>query len=246
MRSTRRLPLLLLILSLTAAPALARDDDDEAPSEAVRAFLAKWAERMRGVERLRVRFEQKKTLRILRKPRESSGRAFLLGKRLRMVIESAAGERELELGVNEGRVRVLYPRLKRLEVYDLDAAAAAGGAAATPFPMFGEDVERLPETYRIALERDGETDVLVMVPKAEGSPVAELRMRLRDFQVTGLVQKGQRGDTVELTITEFAIGAEVSEEDVELHVPEGTKVVNVMGGGEKKDGGAEDGEDGGD
>ncbi len=231
----------LVAAGLVDAPA-GRADDEKKAALAVDAdvaeFLAAWATTMREVRTLRVRFRQEKSLRILKKPRVSRGTAILHGKRLLMTIENEAGDRELALLIADGEARIHHPRLARVEVFPI--GDAEGGEARprmpTPFPMFGEDVEALPETYAISLERgkdegDGPTDDrIILIPHDAASAIERLELTLRDYRVTGLVQRGRRGDEVRISIEEFAINADVEEGEVALDLPEGTRVIRVLGG----------------
>ena len=117
----------------------------------------------------------------------------------------------------------LWPlsRLKRLEIYP--ATESAG--TRSPFPMVVEDVEKLPRDYRLKLVSEKTDKVLVMKPRDADSPFTEVRIRFRDGRIAGVEQKDRRGNRVVLEITEFDVDAEISDDDIELSIPSGTKVV---------------------
>ena len=113
----------LLALLLAAAPAArGRAQDGGAPepgrepSAEVRAFLAKWAETMRGVDRLRVTFTQSKKLRILREPRESSGQAVLLGKIHYGIVNWVVALDTLQIGLHDFETSRLATSNRRREL----------------------------------------------------------------------------------------------------------------------------------
>lgn len=213
-------------IALIGAAAFARADD---PAPEVREFLKSWAAKMRDVRSLRVEFTQTKELKILRRPLVSHGRALLKGKKLLMTIDSASGERETELqvDVDKGEARMYYPRLARVEVIEIGKSGSPPGS--TPFPIFGGDVEALPETNATRLE--GTT--LVLVPRDAESQVAEMRMEFKDGQIVGVAQKNKKGDALSIKIERFDKNADVSDKDVELAIPDGTKVVKMFGGASK-------------
>ncbi|MBI3723250.1 outer membrane lipoprotein carrier protein LolA [bacterium] len=218
---------LLAALGLVGLVATARADD--VPADA-RAFLKAWAERMRGVRSLRVEFDQTKELRILKRPLVSHGVACLKGKKLLMVV-SKDGERETELQVDveKGEARLHYPKLKRVEVVEIGKGAQTPASA--PFPIFGGDVEALPETYSVKLEKEtdgAERDVLVLTPR-ERKGAAEMRMFFDKGEISEVRQVDAKGDKVRVVVKKFEKNPELDDAAVALEVPEGTKVVPMFG-----------------
>jgi len=55
-----------------------------------------------------------------------------------------------------------------------------------------------------------------------------MRLRLRDFQPQEVVQVEKNGTRVSMQITTFTMNPEVSEAQLELHIPAGTKVVHPL------------------
>ena len=212
---------LCLAASVAAQETAQKARPEPEVSEDVRAHLASWADSLRDVRSLRVTFEQTKHLRILRRPRKSAGVALVKGHRVLLRTTDSSGRRVTELAVDRGEVRIHYPRLKRLEIYP--ATESAG--TRSPFPMVVEDVEKLPRDYRLKLVSEKTDKVLVMKPRDADSPFTEVRIRFRDGRIAGVEQKDRRGNRVVLEITEFDVDAEISDDDIELSVPSGTKVV---------------------
>jgi len=216
---------LLWGLLLTTCSLLASAQEQTAPE--VQAFLASWARKMRGARTLHVRFEQSKKLRVLRKARKSTGEAWLKGKRLHMVVRDLQGVVEVELLVDGNEAKILYPGLKRLEIYPLDKQRAAP----TPFPIFGGDVEALPKTYRIRLTRSKTADLLLLTPRDAKASLREMRIWFKPGtqQVSALEQVTRRGDRVRMDIRAFEINADLSQHELALRVPPGTKVSRLTG-----------------
>lgn len=246
-------PLLLSLALSLACPALAQDatpapspapsakpepepspeggELDGAPSAEVKAFLGEWAEAMQDVRTLRVRFKQIKELRILKKPLIRTGETLLSGREVLMVVRGRDGQPETELLVSPGEARMHYPRLKRLEVFPL----GEGAAPPTPFPLFGTDLERLPERYRLRLERDAsERRVLVLLPRDERSPISETRMTFssKPLRIALVEQRNRRGDNVKIVVSSFEKNVEI-ERKLELRPAPGTKTVRLDPSGAK-------------
>lgn len=220
---------LLLILLLGSALALPVSGQETASDETKR-FLADWAARLKDVKSLRVEFTQTKELRILRRPLVSKGVVLLKGQKLLMTVDSQDGTRDTELAVDaaRGEARIHYPRQRRLEVFEI----GKGGSPDTPFPFFGGDVERLPETHRVRLEREKEGDqertVLVLAPRDPASKAGETRLGFVEGRVARVRQTTPAGEKLTLEITRFEVGAEIADASVELAVPEGTEVVRPL------------------
>lgn len=197
-----------------------------APGPEMDRFLAEWAQRMAGLRTLEVRFSQEKRLKILRRPLLSRGtiRLQVAERRLKCVLFDPAGKVESELLAEKESVQILYPALKRLEVYDL----GSGAPPPVTFPGLGGDVEALKRDYDLALERAGGEDRLTMKPKDPASPVRELRLVLRDYQVKELEQIDRSGDSVRLSIEEFRKNPLLGDEELKLSAPPGTEVVHPL------------------
>jgi hypothetical protein len=206
----------LLALALLSAPP----DMDR--------FFQEWAERMKGLTTLEVRFRQEKRLKVLRRPLLSRGviRLKVAEHRLKCVLFDPEGKVETELLVEKEAVRMFYPALRRLEIYEL----GAGAAPPISFPGLGGDLEPLKRDYQLTLERSGGEDRLTLIPRDPASPVREQRLVLKDYLVKELVQVDKSGDSIRLAIEEFKKNPVLKEEDLKLEVPPGTEVARPLGG----------------
>lgn len=208
-----KITLSLLLFPLLASSALAQDDT-------VRDFLRRWSNELRDVRSLRVEFEQTKTLKVLRRPRTSRGIVLLDGARLLMTVRGESGRVETVLSVEDGEARLYYPDLALLEIH----AATGESASRAPFPMFGADVEALPEIYAMRLERAGERDVLVLEPRDPASPTAELRLEFEAARLVQVDRRERRGDSVSIRILAFEPDPPLPAGALDFAVPEGTRV----------------------
>ncbi len=214
------LTLLLILLPLAAIGQEGVEVDPE-----VKTFLAAWAETMKDVRTLRVEFTQTKKLRIMRRPLVSKGTTLLKDKRVLMVVNGRDGKRETELLVADGKIRMYYPRLKRLEIYPL---TQGGKGPRTPFILFGEDLESLPRDYTIALSKVDGLDELTLTPRDPKSPIKVTRMRFRDHVVVSMTQVNKRGDRMHLEVHIFEKNAPIDDAAMILAPAKGTKVVDML------------------
>lgn len=216
--------LIPVLLLLGTAPHAAADGPPP-PTAEVRAFLDRWAESLTSIRSLRIEFSQVKRLKILRRPRKSQGQVLMKGRRLLMRLTDARGGTESLLLVADGKVRLYYPRQQRLEEYPLDGKAPSQ----SPFPMFGEDVRRLPTHHTLTLTGPPEQRTLTMRPRATRSPILEAQLRFRGVRLAGMHQRSRRGETVEMTIRRFERNPKLDDALLRLSVPPGTRIVRPMG-----------------
>ena len=109
--------LFLLLLTISSSSASA-----SAPTE-LDSFLDAWAEKGKTVRSLSLRFRQEKKLRILRRPKISEGELLYADKQLWVRMRGSTGDVESELLLEKGQLKILYPRLKRLEILDVGGRA---------------------------------------------------------------------------------------------------------------------------
>jgi len=69
---------------------------------------------------------------------------------------------------------------------------------------------------------------LRLIPKDVKVPLQELRLVLRDFQPRELVQVEKNGTRILMHITTFTMNPEISEAQLDLHVPAGTTVTHPL------------------
>ena len=216
----------LVVLALCLV-STARADDLGSPitGEAKTAFLTTWNERLRSMRSLHMVFRQEKQLQMLRQPLVAQGELWLKGDTLRYMLTNAAGETELIARLDKHTIKMYYTLLNTLEVVDLQSTERLPQA----LPFWYPEPEALARDYEVELFQDSPgLYTLRLVPKDARVPLQELRLRLRDFQPQEVVQVEKNGTRVSMHITTFTMNPEVSEAQLELHVPAGTKVVHPL------------------
>jgi len=215
-----RLGVLLGLVVFLVSLAGAEDLGNPVTGEAKTAFLAAWGERLRSMRSLHVIFTQEKHLRMLRQALVAQGELWLKGETLLYVLSNTTGEKELTVRLNKQTIKTYYPRLNTLEVIDLRAT----GALPQSFPFWQTDPEALARDYETELFQTAALHTLRLVPKDTKAPLQEMQLVLRDFQPQEFVQVEKNGTHIRIHITTFTINPEISEAQLELHVPAGTKV----------------------
>jgi outer membrane lipoprotein-sorting protein len=86
----------------------------------------------------------------------------------------------------------------------------------------------LARDYAVDLFQAVGLHTLRLVPKDAKVPLQEMRIVLRDFQPQELMQIEKSGTRVLMHITTFTINAKISEAQLDLHVPAGTKVTHPL------------------
>jgi outer membrane lipoprotein-sorting protein len=211
----------VLVLCLLL-PLLARGQEALRPvtGDEKAAFLRTWGARMQAMQSLHMRFTQEKQLRLLRRPLSSQGELWLKGDTLHYLLRNMDGGLELDLRLDPHTVKAYYPLLQTLEVIDLRTTSAPQH----PMPFLGRDMASLEKEYDAELFAAAERYSLRLVPRDPGALLAELRLTLQDFQPQEYMQVEKNGNRLAMQIAEFTVNAEVSEAQLELHVPQGTRV----------------------
>jgi outer membrane lipoprotein-sorting protein len=169
-------------------------------------------------------FTQEKHLRLLRQALVAQGELWLKGDTLLYVLTNTAGEKALTVRLDKRTVKTHYPLLHILEVIDLQTASALPQSLA----FWQADPEALAEDYEVDLFQAAELHTLRLVPKDAKAPLQELRLVLRDFQPRELVQVEKNGTRILMHITTFTMNPEISEAQLDLHVPAGTRVTHPL------------------
>jgi outer membrane lipoprotein-sorting protein len=182
-------------------------------------FLADWSKHSGELKTLEIQFRQEKRLKLLRKPLVSSGTVRLAGGKLECVVRDKSGKTDSVLFVEKNSMRILYPRLKRLEIYDL----ASTSAPAMAFPIFGSDPAKLKRDYDIQLAEDGERRKLTLTPRDKDAPVGAMTLIFKDLEIQEVEQTDRRGDRVRMIIERFDRNPEMDASKLELEIPPGTK-----------------------
>jgi outer membrane lipoprotein-sorting protein len=192
--------------------------------EAKTAFLKAWGERLQAMRSLHMVFTQEKHLRVLRRPLVARGELWLKGETLLYVLKNAAGETELELRVDKQAVKTHYPLLKTLEVINLHTTTALP----LSMPFLTPEPDILHKEYDVELFHASGLYTLRLVPKDPKAPLQEMRLVLQEFQPQELTQVEKNGTRVTMHISAFTVNPEVSEAQLELHIPPGTKVTTPL------------------
>jgi outer membrane lipoprotein-sorting protein len=188
------------------------------------AFLTTWGERLRGMRSLHMVFTQEKRLRLLRQALVAQGELWLKGETLLYVLTNTAGEKELIVRLDKQTVKTYYPLLNTLEVIDLQAT----GTLPQSLSFWQADPEALARDYTIDLFETNGLHTLRLVPKDAKVALQEMRLVLRDFQPQELVQIDRSDTRIRMHITTFTMNPEISEAQLDLHVPAGTKVTHPL------------------
>lgn len=187
--------------------------------------------KMAAITDLRADFEQRKKTSLLKKPLVSRGTLVCKGE---TVLWSTTSPRKSEMLVGAGKVTVYYPDDALAEVYSMGAGFrdAAGG----PLPR----LSKLKETFDFA-----ELDVKQVSPGMEARDLkgriavkltpktAELKQHVASVRVLidesvpcsdRIVIVDPDGDETELLFTGVKINTGMKDAELELKLPEGTKV----------------------
>jgi len=219
-----RLGILLGLAVFLVSTACAEDLGNPVTDEAKTAFLTTWGERLRSMRSLHMVFTQEKRLRLLRQALVAQGELWLKGETLLYVLTNSAGEKELTVRLDKQTVKTHYPLLHTLEVIDLQTT----GALPQSLSFWQADPEALARDHEVDLFQAAGLHTLRLIPKDVKVPLQELRLVLRDFQPRELVQVEKNGTRILMHITTFTINPEISETQLDLHVPAGTTVTHPL------------------
>jgi outer membrane lipoprotein-sorting protein len=214
----------IVLLMFLISSACAEDLGTPITGEAKKVFLTTWGERLRGMRSLHMVFTQEKHLRLLRQALVAQGELWLKGETLLYVLTNTAGEKELTVRLDQHTVQTYYPLLNTVEVMDLQTTRMLP----QPLSFWQADPEVLARDYEVDLFQTAGFYTLRLVPKDAKAPLQETRIVLRDFQPHELLQVEKSGTRILMHITTFTINPEISEAQLELHVPAGTKVTHPL------------------
>jgi outer membrane lipoprotein-sorting protein len=219
-----RLGVLLGLAVFLVSIVCAEDLSSPVTGEAKTAFLTTWGARLRSMHALHMVFTQEKQLRMLRQPLVAQGELWLKGETLLYVLTNTAGEKELTVRLDKQMIRTYYPLLHTLEVIDLRTT----GALPQSIPFWQTDPEALTRDYEVDLLQTAGLHTLRLVPKDAKVSLQEMHLVLRDFQPQELVQVEKNGTRIRMHITTFTMNPEISEAQLDLNVPAGTKVTHPL------------------
>lgn len=220
-----RLGILIVLFVCLVSTVCADDLGSPVTGEAKTTFLSTWSERLRSMRSLHMVFRQEKHLRVLRQALLAQGELWLKGDTLLYVLARPTGATELMVRLDKQTVQTYYPLLHTLEVMELQTT----GAFPQVMPFWYPEPDVLARDYEVELFLDAAgLHTLRLVPRDTRGPVQEIRLVLRDFQPQAFVQVEKNGTRVRMQMTTFTINPEVSEAQLALRVPAGTKVVHPL------------------
>lgn len=223
-----------LFTQLAAKPATpAKELTQNSSTQGVTAFEKKLQDldaKMAKVVDLRASFEQRKKTALLKKPIVSSGTLSCKGE---SVLWRTQKPRESQLLVTPDKVTVHYPADKLAEVYPVGARFrdAAGG----PLPRLPKLREKFEmremsrdEMKAIGVEPAADRLCVVLTPKSDDLKkyVAKVRVVL-DTKVPcadRVVVSDPEGDETEIRFSSVTINVNMTDAELELNLPEGTKL----------------------
>jgi outer membrane lipoprotein carrier protein len=211
-----------------SACAFAVAQPDAALMQRLEAADAKAA----AIHALATDFEQRKNSPLLREPMVSSGTVRVTGSVVRWDTTKPAPS---VVRIDEREVRIFYPQEKLLEVYTLDEQLRQ--ITASPLPRLAkvrEQFEITEASDRTGLPQDPALLAIRLTPRQES-----LRKHLAEVLVaidpaTGVTRAMRMTDPEgEETRIEFKnprINPDLSERDLDLHTPEGTRISRPLEG----------------
>lgn len=221
-----------------SSPAAASQPATDASKPTFEQRLTTVDEKMVQVKDLRAQFEQRKKTALLKKPLVSSGSLVCKGE---SVLWKTTSPRASSMLVEPTKVTVYYPQDKLAEEYDVGARFrdAAGG----PLPRLSKLKERFEiaeltpdELKALGMNADDMKDRVgvKLTPKGEDlrKYVASVRVIL-DTTVPcadRVIIADPDGDETEIRFSAVRINTEVSDADLALKLPEGTRVSRPTGG----------------
>ncbi len=235
----------LFLMALISIASLLHGTPDapDAPSAEgvapeVREYLAQLEAKSRELTSIALHFRQEKRLKFLRRPRRSRGELWYSDGRLAMIVRSEKGAVESHLVAADGRLRIFYPALKRLEVMDLRVGGGREAKTTQAIPFLTGDWQKTIDLYAIKMQRQrsgsheldeaGDDSVtLDLRPRAVDSPLESIRLALKDHRVVEYHQRERGGNEVHLEVVKWQTNVKVSQRRFRLDVPAGTKTVEV-------------------
>ncbi len=205
--------------------------DEKAALEKFEKRLAEVDAKMALITDLSADFEQKKKTALLKKPMLSSGTVVC---KTEKVLWQTIKPRKNTMLVADGKVTIYYPDDKLAEIYSMGTQFrdAAGG----PLPR----LSKLKETFDIAeldvgeFAKDMDASTLVntiaikLTPKSDElkKHIASVRVLINESVPCAdrIVLVDPEGDETELRFSKVEINKGVKEEDLDLKLPQNTKV----------------------
>lgn len=237
------IPLLAALALIGPAEEKSPETLEELPRAEVDAFLQTWHREQSGEGSLVIEFRQEKKLRFFKKPLVSRGKIRMAGGRLLCEVLDAKGQLENALLVDGGELKIFYPRLERLEIFEVGKGQSTGSA----LPIFGSKPEVLHRDYHVKLERfvveqneeksgekpggeDREKRRLSLKARSADSVIREVILTFEGHRVKEVIQKDRKGSVVRMILEKIHRDEKLTRDDLELEIPGGTKRVRIRTG----------------
>lgn len=212
--------------------------DEKAALEKFEKRLAEVDAKMAAITDLSADFEQKKKTALLKKPMLSSGSVLCKAEK---VLWHTTQPRKNTMLVADGKVTVYYPDDKLAEIYSMGTQFrdAAGG----PLPRLSKLRETFDfvevEAAEFATGEDAKTlaskIAIKLTPRSDElkKHIASVRVLINESVPCAdrIVLVDPEGDETELRFTKVEINKGVKDEEVDLKLPEGTKISTPTGSG---------------
>jgi outer membrane lipoprotein-sorting protein len=175
------------------------------------------------MDTLHMIFTQEKHLRVLQRPIVSHGELWLKGQTLLYHLKNTAGAIELVVRIDDTAMQTYYPMLQSLEVIERQTVPLS----LAPMPFISGDLVALTQAYDSELFESAGHYTLKLTPKPSdpNASFAAIWLRLEAFHIRELTQVEKNGDRVVMKISAFNPNIAISDAQLALHLPAGTKVV---------------------
>ncbi len=232
-------PLLTCVLAASLAPAQPSTPPAATPPASPAPIItdAALAAELRQIDAhaatitdLTASFEQAKKSVLLKKPLVSKGTVRVKGSR---VLWNTSSPHPTAMLLESTRLSIFYPEQRVLEVYDLDDALRR--VATTPLPR----LEAVNEQFEISRSPRQPADPARLLSIDLSPRGEELRARIRSVRVTidrstGLAAEIDMtdidGEETVITFSDARVNQGVSDRDLDLGVPEGTRISKPLEG----------------
>lgn len=227
--------LLLLAILCTARVSAARADDPGAVTDA--ALLARLEgldARFAEITRLRANFRQERQTPMLRRPLTSSGSVLLKDGVIRWNTREPSRSTML---ITEDEIRIHDPEARVLEIYQTRERAGTAAEGRTGPPRL-KDLLAHFSVMEVGVDALGEKPSerwlgLELIPTDEEMARRIVRITaLLDTEapmIRRVILEGVDGEVTDLELRDVRIGARIEDHEMELEIPEGTRISRPPG-----------------
>ena len=222
-KSILPIPLFLVVSVYLFSADTATDSATEPKKSELDQFIDGWSSEYKDLKTLEIHFQQTRKLKILKRPLKSTGIICMAEGQLLCTVKNSRGEVESILHISKKTLQLHYPKLKRLESFEV-------GTSRTPamaFPIFGMDSSALTREFKISLESKDKEKRLVLIPKNPRALIDSMTLIFRDGEIREVEQREKNDNTTRMRIVKFIRNPKIKAADLELRVPAGTKRVKM-------------------